>query len=113
MNITEIENTHISRIGGRCSATAGEPFNIAVTVFHEMTKDHYIETIAIGDGEQDYVVVELVPEVTAPRVSLPVRLEKTTVLKVCVCCNKHGRWETSWPVEVTEQTNCQSKEVSF
>jgi len=92
---------------------AGEPFNLAVIVFHEMTKEHHVETIVVGDEGRDYVVVELAPEVSVPRVSLPIRLEKRTALKFRVCCNKHGCWETIWPIEVTEQVNRSAKGAPF
>jgi len=98
----EKENIHVPRIGGRRSVAAGEPFNLVVILFHEMTKEHYIKTIALGDGERNYVVVEFFPEVSYPQVSFPVVLEKTTDLKFHVCCNKHGSWQTIWPVEVTK-----------
>jgi len=109
----DIEAMHIPRIGGRRSVTAGEPFNLVALVFHEMTKEHHVETISVGAEGQDFVIVELVPEVSVPKVSLPIRLEKTTALKFRVCCNKHGCWETIWPVEVTKQTNHSTKETSF
>ena len=106
---------HVPRVSGRRSVAPGEPFYLPVIVHHgtydasrpyafdfEMGADNYIESVSVGDGEREYVVAEFVPESSVPFLSLPVRLHKSTILRVRACCSKHGCWETEWAVEVGE-----------
>ena len=105
---------HLPRVSGRRSVAASEPFFLPVIVYHgthdesrpyafdfEMGAENYIESVSVGDGQREYVIAEFAPESSVPFLSLPIRLEKSTVLVVRACCSKHGCFEAEWPVKVT------------
>ena len=72
---------------------------IAVWIDHEMTEDHYVRAIAVGDGERDLFRAHLTPN-SDPHMNFTIRVTESKTLKVHACCNRHGCWETDFPVIV-------------
>jgi len=113
-NLSSLEKEHVPVvIGSRwygagsfkqvCRVTPQQPLMLAVWVHHEMTENHHIKAIAIGDGEKDLTRAYLSPNHSIPRMHLTVKLTESKTLKIHVCCSKHGCWETAFPVQVVSR----------
>lgn len=69
---------------------------VSVEVGHEVPHpngaDHYITFIELYVGESPIARFDLTPEVTHPRLCVPVALPAGTVLRAVEHCNLHGLW---------------------
>jgi len=103
-NLSRLEKEHVPVVLGNRWQVKGDrwygTFMLAIWVNHEMTEEHHINAIAVGDGEKDLVRAYLTPNHSIPRIHLTVKLTESKTLKIHVCCNKHGCWETEFPVQV-------------
>lgn len=59
---------------------------------HPNGVDHYITSIELYAGMTPIARLDLSPEVTHPRLSVPVSLPAGTVLRAVEHCNLHGWW---------------------
>ncbi|HEY5506950.1 MAG TPA: desulfoferrodoxin family protein [Coriobacteriia bacterium] len=68
--------------------------NIAVghEVSHPNEAGHYITFIELYAGTTGIARFDFSPEVTSPRVSVPVSLPAGTLLRAVAHCNLHGWW---------------------
>ena len=102
---------HVPMIDAPSTVKAGEPFTVTVeigkTVPHPNTVEHHIKSIQLyakKEGSQYVVKVgtfELGPTIAVPKVSLPVMIQKNTILYALGYCNIHGIWDNSVEVKVT------------
>ena len=97
---------HVPTIKLPSDAKAGQEFEIEVIVGdkfpHPNLVEHHIEWIRIFaeiDGANfspvQLAYVEFEPVVTAPRVKIKVKLEKSANIIAQSFCNLHGLWEDS------------------
>jgi len=101
---------HVPIIDAPSRVKAGEPFMVTVevgkTVPHPNTVEHHIKWIqlyALEEGSQYVVNVgtfEFFPTFSAPKVTLPVMIQKNSTLYALEHCNLHGVWDYSVKVEV-------------
>lgn len=74
----------------------GDKVLVTVEVGHEVPHpngtDHYITMIELFVGDVPIAHLDLTPEVTHPRLTVPVSLPAGTVLRGVELCNLHGFW---------------------
>ncbi len=77
-------------------ASEGDATMVTVEVGHEVPHpngpDHYITFIELFAGMTPIARLDLSPEVTSPKVTLPCALPAGTVLRAVEHCNLHGWW---------------------
>ena len=59
---------------------------------HPNGPDHYITWIELYAGDAPIARLDLAPEVTRPRLTIPIALPSGTVLRALEHCNLHGVW---------------------
>ena len=101
---------HVPIIDAPSSVNAGEPFIVKVEVGkivpHPNTVEHHIKWIqlyALAEGSRYVVNVgtfDLGPTYAAPKVTLPVMLQKDSTLYAVGYCNIHGVWDNSVKIKI-------------
>jgi superoxide reductase len=103
-NLEDLEKKHVPVIECPESVKKGEPFQVTIHVgkllAHPNENTHYIEWIELLAEDLFISRVDLVPIVTAPKVTLTISLQEAHSLKARTRCNLHGIWESSKQVKV-------------
>ncbi|MFC1651194.1 class II SORL domain-containing protein [Candidatus Latescibacterota bacterium] len=102
---------HVPIIDAPASVKAGEPFSVTVevgkTVPHPNTVEHHIAMIQLYVLDEDSMFTvnvgtfNLGPTVAAPKISIPVMIQKNSTLYALGYCNLHGVWDYSVEVKVS------------
>jgi len=104
-SLSDLERKHLPVIDAPDSVKAGEPFEVTVEVgrllTHPNEPGHHIEWIVLLNGSVTLAMVELSGVSAEPKITLTVRLERSSRLRALAKCNLHGEWEQSRDVKVS------------
>ncbi|MFC1538783.1 class II SORL domain-containing protein [Candidatus Latescibacterota bacterium] len=102
---------HVPIIDAPATVKAGEPFSVTIeigkTVPHPNTVEHHIAMIQLYALNEDsrYALnmgtFTLGPTVAAPKITVPVMIQKNSTLYALGYCNLHGLWDYSVEVKVS------------
>lgn len=104
--MTDLEKKHTPVIDAPDSVKKGEMFNVTVEVGkllkHPNENGHYIEFIELYSGDTFLARVDLIPERTTPKITIPVSLTHPHPLRAFDRCNLHGTWEGTKEITITD-----------
>ncbi|WP_309492843.1 class II SORL domain-containing protein [Candidatus Hecatella orcuttiae] len=102
--MTDLEKKHTPVIEAPDVVKKGEMFNVTVEVGklmkHPNEAGHYIEFIELYAGDTFLTRVDLIPERTAPKITIPISLTHAHPLRAFERCNLHGTWEGTKEIKV-------------
>jgi superoxide reductase len=102
-NLTDLEKKHLPVMDAPDRVSAGETFEVTVEVgrflTHPSEPGHSIQWITIMRGDLTLASVQLTPD-ASPKITVPVKLGKTSELRAIERCNLHGEWEYTKKVRV-------------
>ncbi len=103
-SMTDLEKKHTPIIEAPSKVKEGEVFEVNVEVGklmkHPNEIGHFIQWIELYSGDTFLTRVDLTPELTEPKITVPVRLTHTHSLKTVIRCNLHGLWENTKEINV-------------
>ncbi|GBE19029.1 putative superoxide reductase [archaeon BMS3Abin16] len=102
--LSDLEKKHLPVIDAPDSVKAGESFEVTVEVgrllAHPNEPAHHIQWIRLLNGNLTLASIQLTPVATSPKVTVTVKLEKTTTLRAIARCNLHGEWVMAQEVKI-------------
>ncbi|MBN1134521.1 MAG: class II SORL domain-containing protein [Methanosarcinaceae archaeon] len=105
-NLTEMEMKHLPVIETPDTITAGEPFDVTISVGnipHVMEVAHHIQWVDLYLGENFITKVLFTPVFTRARATITI-VENgdggTAILRAVERCNVHGIWENTKDIAV-------------
>jgi len=105
-NLTEMEMKHLPVIEAPDTITAGEPFDVTITVGsiqHVMEIAHHIQWVDLYSGENFITKVLFTPVFTRARATITMlddRNDGKETLRAIERCNVHGMWENTKEIVV-------------
>ncbi|MFQ6050965.1 MAG: class II SORL domain-containing protein [Candidatus Hydrothermarchaeota archaeon] len=103
-SMSDLEKKHTPVIESPSRVKKEEVFEVSVEIGkllkHPNEIGHFIQWIELYCGDTFLTRVDLTPEFTEPKITVPVRLTHAHPLRAIGRCNLHGLWENTKEINV-------------